>query len=219
MSPVRGTREPCITRFIPLTTLHQEHAMQLFLRRARAPLALAALSLVMVSCGGDSITDPAGETEVISRVTLTLTSASGAVSSAFIEDADGNGPNAPSAQSGTLSLPAGTTASGTIRFENRLVTPIENITDEVRAEANEHRVIYTVTGNGITVTTTDVDGAGRPLGLTFSAAAAAGTPSGARTLRVVLCHYDTTPKPAVATSCTVDTDIDVSFALTVPSGS
>ena len=193
--------------------------MQLFLRRARAPIALTALSLALVSCGGDSITDPAGETEVISRVTLTLTSGTGAVSSAFIEDADGNGPNPPSAQVGTLSLPSGTTATGTIRFENRLVTPVENITDEVRAEANEHRVIYSVTGAGVTFNTTDVDGAGRPLGLTFTAAAAAGTPSGVRTLRVVLCHYDKTPKPAVATSCTVDTDIDVSFALTVPSGS
>ena len=193
--------------------------MQLFLRRARSPIALTALSLALVSCRGDSITDPAGETEVISRVTLTLTSAGGAATSAFIEDADGNGPNPPSAQVGTLILPSGTTATGTIRFENRLVTPVENITDEVRKEANEHRVIYTVTGNGVTITTTDVDGAGRPLGLTFTAAAASGAPSGPRSLRVVLCHYDATPKPAVATSCTVDTDIDVSFALTVPSGS
>ena len=206
-------------RFVPLATLQQDHTVQTMLRHTRAPLALAALSFALVSCRGDSITDPAGETEVISRVTLTLTSATGVVTSAFIEDADGNGPNAPSAQAGTLSLPAGTTATGTIRFENRLVTPIENITDEVRKEANEHRVIYSVTGAGVTFNTTDVDGAGRPLGLTFTAAAAAGTPSGARTLRVVLCHYDTTPKPAVATSCTVDTDIDVSFALTVPSGS
>ena len=190
--------------------------MQLVLRRARAPLAVAAFSLALVSCGGDSITDPAGESEVISRVTLTLTPSTGAASSAYIEDADGNGPNAPSAQVGTLSLPAGTTATGTVRFENRLVTPIENITDEVRREANEHRVFYTVTGSGVTVTATDVDGAGRPLGLAFTAAATVGTPSGPRTVRVLLCHYDATPKPAVASSCTVDTDIDVSFALTVP---
>jgi len=190
--------------------------MPLLPRHVRAPLALAALSIALVSCKGDSITDPAGESEVISRVTLTLNPATGPATVAYIEDADGNGPRAPSAQVGTLSLAAGTTATGTIRFENRLVTPIENITDEVRTEANEHRVFYTVTGNGVTVNTTDVDGAGRPLGLTFTAAAAAGTPSGPRTLRVVLCHYDATPKPATASSCTVDTDIDVSFALTVP---
>ena len=49
-----------------------------------------------------------------------------------------------------------------------------------------------------------------------TAAATAGTPAGARTLRVLLCHYDTAVKPAVATSCSVDTDIDVSFAVTVP---
>lgn len=190
--------------------------MHFSLRSTRAPLAITALTLLLVSCSGDSITDPAGESEVISRVTVSLTATSGAVASAYIEDADGNGPNAPSAQVGTLGLPAGTTATGTVRFENRLVTPVENITDEVRAEANEHRVFYTVTGAGITVNTTDVDGAGRPLGVTFTATAAAGTPAGARTLRVLLCHYDKQVKPAVATSCTVDTDIDVSFVLTVP---
>lgn len=190
--------------------------MQTVLRYSRAPLAIAALTVVLASCKGDSVTAPGGETEVISRVTLTLTPAAGAAISAYIDDPDGNGPTAPSAQVGALSLPAGSTFTGAVRFENRTVNPIENITTEVLAEANAHRVFYTVTGAGITVNTTDVDAAGRPLGLTFTAAAAAGTPTGARSLRVLLCHYDNVAKPAVATSCTVDTDIDVSFALTVP---
>ena len=214
--PVCGVREPHTIPFHSLITIHQDQIMQSIVRLSRAPLALTALTLALVSCKGDSITDPAGESEVITRVTLTLTPTTGAAISAFIEDADGNGPNPPSAQVGTLNLPAGSTFTGAVRFENRTVTPVEDITAEVLAEANEHRVFYTVTGAGITVNSTDLDGAGRPLGLRFTAAAVAGTQPGARTLRVLLCHYDKQVKPAVAASCTVDTDIDVSFALSVP---
>jgi hypothetical protein len=189
--------------------------MHRILRTTRAPLALTALTLLLASCG-DSVTDPAGESEVISRVTLTLTPTTGAAVSAYIEDADGNGPNAPSAQVGTLSMPAGATFTGAIRFENRLVTPIENITDEVRTEGNEHRVFYAVSGGGVTVNTTDLDSGGRPLGLAFTATAPAGTAAGARTVRVVLCHYDGVTKPATAASCTAETDIDVTFTVSVP---
>ena len=147
---------------------------------SRAPLALTAVVLLLASCKGDSVVAPGGETEVISRVTLTLTPTTGAAISAYIEDADGNGPNAPSAQVGTLSMPVGTTFTGAVRFENRLVTPVENITDEVRAEANQHRVFYTVAGTGVTVTSTDLDGNGRPLGLAFTATAPTGTTAGTR---------------------------------------
>ena len=190
--------------------------MHLISRTPRTPLALTALALVLASCKGDSVTAPGGESEVISRVTLTLTPASGAAVSAYIEDADGNGPNAPSAQVGTLTMPVGSTFTGAVRFENRLVTPVENITDEVRTEGNQHRVFYTVTGTGVTVNTTDLDGSGKPLGLAFTATAPTGTTAGTRNVRVVLCHYDGVNKPAVATSCSGDTDIDVTFTVAVP---
>jgi hypothetical protein len=184
-------------------------------RRSSAALAAASL-FTLIGCRGDSVTAPGGESEVISRVTLSLTPAGGSAASAYIEDADGNGPGAPSAQVGTLSVTRGVTYTGSVRFENRLVTPIENITDEVIAEGAEHRVLYTVSGEGITVTTTDLDNTGKPLGVNFTLAAGASATSGPRNMRVVLCHYGTTTKPATATSCTVDTDIDVTFALTVP---
>jgi hypothetical protein len=185
-------------------------------RRVRLPLAATLSVLLLGACKGDSVTAPGGESEVISRVTVSLTPATGAAASAYIEDADGSGPGAPSAQVGTLTVARGATYTGSVRFENRLVTPIENITDEVIEEADEHRVFYTVSGEGITVTTTDRDAAGRPLGVTFTMAAGATAPVGARTMRVVLCHYGDVAKPATATSCTNDTDIDVTFALTVP---
>jgi len=178
-------------------------------------LAGAGALVLAVSACGESSTAPGGDSEVISRVTLTLTPpAGGAVLSSFIDDSDGNGPTAPSAQVGTLALVRGITYSGTVKFENRLKTPAEDITTEVLAEANEHRVFYTVTNAGVTITTTDVDGQNRPLGIRFSKVVTPAA-SGIGTVRVLLCHYGSTGKLATATSCTGDTDISLTFNFTI----
>lgn len=184
--------------------------------RTRRLVALASFTVAglgLAACG-DSSTEPGGEQEVISRVTLTLTpGGAGTALTAFIEDPDGNGPQAPSAQVGTLELTPGVTYTGTVKFENRLVNPPRDINGEIQSESNAHRVFYTVTGTGVTVTTTDNDGQGRPLGLAFTKAV---TETGAAngTTRVVLCHYDDN-KVASQTSCQGDTDIDVLFNFTI----
>lgn len=184
---------------------------------SRRFLALGAVALVtMATACGDSSTAPGGESEVISRVTITLTpSGGGTALTAYIDDADGNGPTAPSAQVGTLSLTRGVTYTGAIKFENRLVNPAEDITTEVRSEANEHRVFYTVSSTGVTLTTTDVDSQNRPLGTAFTKAIGATATTGAGTVGVVLCHYDNVAKVATATSCAGETDINVSFNFTI----
>lgn len=181
-------------------------------RRSRF-LGLTLVALVASACG-DSSTAPGGEQELISRVTLTLAPQGGGTSIvSYIDDADGAGPGAPAAQNSAIALTQGVTYVGSVKFENRLANPVENITDEVVAEANEHRVYYTVTGTGATVTITDADGAARPLGVTYTFAAGASV--GAGTLRTVLCHYGDSPKPSTGTVCTGDTDIDVTFNFTV----
>jgi hypothetical protein len=187
------------------------------MRQFKALRVAAALALALgVAACGDSTTEPAGEQEVVSRVTLRVTAPNGgATQTIFIDDADGNGPGAPSAQSGTMTLTRGVTYTGSVVFENRLVNPAEDITAEVRAEANEHRVFYTVTAPGVNVTTTDTDGQSRPLGLTFSKAVASTATAGAGTVRVVLCHYASVAKDGAATSCGGDTDIAVTFNIAV----
>ena len=184
---------------------------------SRRILALGSVALVALATAcGESSTAPGGESEVISRVTITLTpSGGGTALTAYIDDADGNGPTAPSAQVGTLSLTRGVTYTGAITFENRLVNPAEDITTEVRSEANEHRVFYTVSSTGVTLTTTDVDSQNRPLGTTFTKAIGATATTGAGTVGVVLCHYDNVAKVATATSCAGETDINVSFNFTI----
>lgn len=181
---------------------------------SRRFMVLGSAALVSLAACGDSTTAPGGESEIISRVTLTLTpTTGGAALETYIDDADGNGSTAPSAQVAIPALRRGVTYTGTVKFENRLKSPAEDITAEVQKEANEHRVFYTVTGTGATITTTDVDGQNRPLGLRFSKALTATATAG--TARVVLCHYDSSPKVATATSCAGDTDIDVTFAYTI----
>ena len=186
-------------------------------RLSARTLVVGITGLLAVSACGDSSTAPGGENEVISRVTLTLTSPTGAVLTAYVDDADGNGPTSPSAQVGALALTRGVTYTGTVKFENRLASPVEDITQEVIAEANEHRVFYTVSSSGVTVTTTDVDGQNRPLGIRFSKAVGASAATGAGTVRVLLCHYDNAPKVGTATTCTGETDIDVAFNVNIGS--
>ncbi len=181
--------------------------------RATRAFTAATVLLAFAACG-DSSTAPGGEQELITRVTLTFTpTGGGAPLVAYIDDPDGAGPTAPSAQVGALNFAAGMSYTGRVLFENRLENPPVNITAEVEAEAEEHRVFYMATGAGISVSTTDVDGQGRPLGVRFTADAAPAAGTG--TIRVVLCHYGDTPKPAQASSCTQDTDIDVTFNYSV----
>jgi hypothetical protein len=177
-------------------------------------MAIGTGVLVTLAACGDSSTAPGGEQEVISRVTLTLTPPSGTALTTFIDDSDGPGTQPPSAQVNIPALARGITYTGTVRFENRLVNPVEDVTQEVLAEANEHRVFFTATGSGVTITTTDTDPQGRPLGLRFSKSVASNATGGS--VRLILCHYGSrNPKTAAATSCTAGTDVDVTFAYTI----
>jgi hypothetical protein len=101
-----------------------------FLRVSRRIMLLGSGALVLVSSAcGDSSTAPGGESEIISRVTLTLTSPAGVALTTYIDDSDGNGPTAPSAQVAVPALVKGVTYSGVVKFENRLASPAEDITE------------------------------------------------------------------------------------------
>lgn len=191
--------------FVMISTPRLPHVTRFSL----GALCLVSTTLIATACGKSS-TEPGGEQEVISRVTITLTQ-TGTTSTltAYIDDSDGNGPQAPSAQVGSLTLTPGATYTGSVKFENRLVTPAVDITAEVQAESNAHQVFYTIAGSGLVIATTDRDLQGLPLGLRFTANAAS---SGNGTVRVVLCHYDAVAKTASAASCTGDTDIDLPFS-------
>jgi hypothetical protein len=142
----------------------------------RTLLSLASLlsGSLLVACGDDGGTECSNcPQELITTVTLTLTPAGGAPIVAEFDDADGDGGDPPMIDS--IALVANTTYSVTVGFQNRLETPPEEITDEVRDEAVDHQVFFTgdsVNGPAsdrptaaITHTYSDTDDNGLPIGL------------------------------------------------------
>jgi hypothetical protein len=192
---------------------------------------LAALA----ACGGDD-GGTTNENEVITTVILDLTPAGGgAAVSATFNDPDGDGGAAPTVD--PLVLANGTTYTMTVRFQNRLETPPDEITDEVRDEADQHQVFFTGTAiNGPATATTaapltqsyaDMDDNGLPIGLSNTIVAATGTGTG--TVIVTLRHLPPVNDTAVKIAGLAmqirtdgiaalpgDTDAQVTFMATVP---
>ncbi|MBA2328296.1 MAG: hypothetical protein H0V91_01615, partial [Flavisolibacter sp.] len=93
------------------------------------------------------------------------------------------------------------------------VSPVENITAEVAAEAASHRFYYQPSaGSNITVTNFNNDEAGIPLGLTSTWATGSAATG---TIKITLRHYPGNPPNKAAddtvTSTKSSTDIEVDF--------
>ena len=189
-------------------------------RATLRPLSLAVvLSVFGIACDDDPSTPPEGnDQELITQVTITLSPVGGGTDMvSTITDPDGLGPLPPDPATATLALTAGMTYDGTIAFVDASDpgNP-EDITTEVAAEADEHRIFYFVTGlTDVSVpdASLDQDGNGAPLGLSFQVVAEA-TAAGTGSVRVVLSHYDDEPKGDGSTQSD-ETDADVSFPATV----
>jgi hypothetical protein len=100
-------------------------------------LAASVLVGLLSACAGLD-RDHEHDSEIISRVELTFTPETGAPLVFEFTDPDGDG--GASGVADRIELAAGTTYVLTIRFENALVDPPEDITDEIEAEAEEHFV-------------------------------------------------------------------------------
>lgn len=172
-------------------------------------LALMLLPLAFTACDSTEPDEGPGEEELITKITVNL-SAGGNTVTASATDPDGDGTGF---QIDTITLAAGTTYTGSIELADEING--EDITEEVGEEAAEHQFFYTVGGqasNRVTVTITDKDENGLPVGLEFTLAVSdGGATSG--TLRVILSHYDDAPKNG--TDQSDETDVDVTFPITV----
>lgn len=174
-------------------------------------LPATALLLGLAACD-TTPDDTAGEGELITAVTLTLTpSGGGTPVTATFRDTNGDG-LVQSTEVGTVRLLAGATYTGALT----LAGPDGDLTAEVQGEADAHQVVYTVGGGAasrVTITITDRDGAEKPLGLATTMAASSGSlVSG--TLRVVLYHYEDTSRK-VAGIAGSEADVDLTFPLVV----
>lgn len=201
--------------------------------RISYPLASLALSL-LAACGDDGHDHDHNENEVITTVVLELApSGGGAPVIATFDDPDGDGGAPPTIDD--LALVAGTTYTTTVRFQNRLEDPAEEITDEVRDESDQHQVFFTGTavdgpasshpGAPLTHSYADTDANGLPIGLTSTLVAAAGTGELTVTLRHLPPLNGTATKTAeIAADVAAggfaavpgSTDAQVTFSVSVP---
>ena len=180
-------------------------------------LKLIALLVIPVlfstSCSNDDA--PVNEEEVITTVRTTLTGG-GQVITLTSRDLDGDGPNAPVV---TVSgnLVAGTTYTGSTTFLNELENPAEDITVEVEEEGADHQVFYQLPSSIGTVTYTDTDANGKPIGLNFTLVA--GTSGSTGTLTVTLKHLPNKTATGVAagdiTNAGGNTDAAVTFSVSI----
>ena len=170
-------------------------------------------AIFSTSCSNDDA--PVNEEEVITTVRTTLTGG-GQVITLTSRDLDGDGPNAPVVTvSGNLI--AGTTYTGSTEFLNELEDPAEDITIEVQEEGADHQVFYQLPSSIGTVTYTDTDANGRPIGLNFTLVA--GTSGSTGTLTVTLRHLPNKTATGVAagdiTNAGGNTDAAVTFSVAV----
>lgn len=174
-------------------------------------LASFSLSvLLLTGCRSDTNNEPDNEQELITTVELTFQAQGMAPVTAIWNDTDGPGGNAPTID--TIRLEAGVSYELTIGFFDRS-NPLdeENITEEIRTEADEHLVCYSVPDNLLTVPViTDTDDNGQPLGLRSNL----GTLSeGQGSFGVRLIHE--ADKDAASPCTTGETDAEVSFPVVV----
>jgi len=164
----------------------------------------------LVSCKKDKPEENDEELITTMRLTFVPVGAGNTVTYQF-DDADGPGGAAATQQE--IVLAPSKTYNVTLQLLNRTVTPVDDITLEVAAEAGAHRFYYLPTaGSNISVSGFDNDPAGVPLGITSTwttGAAATGK------VTVTLRHYaGTPPGKAVAdlvNSTKSSTDIEVVF--------
>ncbi len=158
---------------------------------------------------------PVNEAEVITTLRLTFHSATDTVVLAF-EDLDGAGGNAPVITGDTFLLNGN--YSCTLLLLNASVSPVDTISNEVAAEAEEHQFFFSTTDNSLIWSGyADVDGNGMPLGL-LTNWNTGGAP-GQGMVDVVLRHMPDKSASGVSagdiTNAGGETDIEVSLPFVV----
>ena len=165
------------------------------------------------SCTNDT-SNPVNEEEVITTVSLTLTGG-GQVIALTSRDLDGDGPNAP-VVTASGNLASNTTYSGAVTFLNETQSPAGDITVEVAEEGADHQVFYQLAAGLGTITYTDLDLNGKPIGLTFNLTTGN---VGVGNLTVTLRHLPNKSALGVSTGDITNaggaTDADVSFPVNI----
>lgn len=127
-------------------------------------LLLALFGVILISsCKKDTI-DP-NEEELITTFKVEFTEKISRAKQSFeFKDLDGEGGNAPS-KFDEIILAAGKSYECELYLLNESVMPVDNITLEIEAEADDHQFYFTSSVAGLTVTDLNKDTKGLPLGV------------------------------------------------------
>ena len=175
-----------------------------------AILFISSLTLSSCSDDHDDDHDNDHDEELITTITYTLTNGNDVVTLNF-QDLDGEG-GSPGTYTVSGPLTANTTYLGEIKLLNETESPADDITTEVRTEGDEHEFFYTTTVSGLSITKTDIDANGNPLGIETNLTTGA---AGNGTLTIVLKHQPTKPNNGNATSAGGSTDVEISFNIVI----
>tara|TARA_B100000787_G_scaffold169218_1_gene159801 strand:+ start:9828 stop:10391 length:564 start_codon:yes stop_codon:yes gene_type:complete len=173
-------------------------------------------SLVFTSCKDDDDPILVNEEEVITTMTATLTPTSGGTTIVLkTQDLDGDGPNAPVVTvSGNLAI--NTVYTGVMEVLNETESPAEDITEEVLEEALEHQFFFIPTSSIATVTYTDTDSDGNPIGVQFTLTT---SDAGSGAITISLIHEPEKTEPGVSTGDITnaggETDITATFSIVI----
>jgi hypothetical protein len=169
-----------------------------------------ALVASLSGCADDP--SPVNEEELITTVIVELTPLTGGGNTIILQyyDEDGIGSISPIKTISGGPLAANQEYTGEVTFLNETESPAEDITEEIKAETNDHLLCYSITGLIGEIQSIDSDGNAKPIGLTTlwsMGAASAGN------VKITLRHQPGT-KSGVCPG-TGDTDIEVDFDLVV----
>ncbi len=184
-------------------------------------LSMTALAMVAISCSSDDDAPVViNEEEVITTVQLTLVDTSNPNNTFVLKstDLDGDGPDAPVLSPTTSTvLNQSATYTGTLTFSNETVSPADDITTEILAEALDHQVFFNNASNIVSFTYNDQDTDGNPLGLntSFTTTTAVGTGNLVITLRHTPNKTGFGVSGGDITNAGGETDIEVTFPIEV----
>ena len=178
-------------------------------------LLFLATVLFLSGCGKGTDPLPTDENELITTVTLRLTPAgTSATQTVTYQDRDGAGGTAPT-RFDALTLTANTSYSMTIEVLDESKTPAANITNDIRAEQDDHLFVYTADPAALlTYTYGDRDSRNFPVGLVGTVRTGA---AGTGKLNVRLLHQPPVNGVAVKNGTTASgtDDVNLDFTLTV----
>jgi hypothetical protein len=131
-------------------------------------VVISTLLISFSSCKSDDPKpddEPNNESELITTFKIELKdSLTNNIQTFYFKDLDGEGGNPPT-QLDTIRLRTEAVYLCSVFMLDESKNPVEDITEEIKEEADEHLMVYKVTGANLSIQITDKDSKNLPLGL------------------------------------------------------